>query len=79
MSQTKLQPHKITIRQKAPDQISTGFNTEVLLDGVPLRGVTFLKLEIKPKRVTKLVIELVSEIEILDTVIEDIIFKTKED
>ena len=33
--------HKITVRNKSedPDKISTGFNTEVLIDGQPLKGV----------------------------------------
>lgn len=79
MSQTKLQPHKITIKQRVPDQVSTGFNTEVFLDGKPLKGVTFLKIEMKPRKVTKVVIELVSEVEVLDTVIEDIVFKEQQD
>lgn len=50
--------HKLHIRNKNPDILSHGANTEVLLDGQPLKGVTFLKLEYKPTKLTKVTIEM---------------------
>lgn len=33
--------HQLTVRNKSenPEKIATGFNTEVLIDGQPLKGV----------------------------------------
>lgn len=66
MSQTvnKGAVSKLTVRNKAPGTISTGANTEVLLDGKPLKGVSFLKIEIKPKNVTKVTMEMYCEVEV---------------
>lgn len=65
MSQTvkKGVPHKILVRNKNPGTISTGMNTEVFLDGKPLKGVTFIKFEVKPKGVAKVTIECIADIE----------------
>lgn len=51
--------HKLSIRQRRPDQICTGANTLLELDGVPLKGVTFLKLEIKATKIAKVLVEVV--------------------
>lgn len=65
MSQTEKQnlpTHVISIKQKNPDQVLTGANCEILLDGKPLKGVTFLKLELKPNRIAKCTIEMVGSL-----------------
>lgn len=68
MSQTKTVPQKLIIRNRTPGTLSTGMNTEVLLDGKPLKYVTFIKVEIKPKGVAKVLIELLADVEVdLDT------------
>jgi hypothetical protein len=66
MSQTdkKGVPHKILVKNKNPGTISTGMNTEVFVDGKPLKYVTFIKFEIKPRGVAKVVIEMLADIEL---------------
>lgn len=66
MSQTEKRgvPQKLVIRNKAPGTISSGANTEVLLDGKPVRGVSFIKVEVKPKKLTKVVLEMYCEVEV---------------
>lgn len=71
MSQTKTDKkfHKLTVRMRdgmtgTTAGISTGGNTEVLLDGQPLKGIKYLKCEFKPAKVTKIVLELVGEVDI---------------
>jgi len=65
MSQTKANPHKLSVRQKAPG-ISVGANTKVELDGKPLKYVKFLKLEFHSARVTKVTLEMFVEVEEID-------------
>ena len=63
MSQTKL--HSIKVRQKpgTEGKLSTGINTEIFLDGMPLRGVSFLKFEFKPSKPTKIQLEVLAHVE----------------
>lgn len=71
MSQTKL--HKLTIKSKEPGEVSKGANTEVYLDGKPLKMVRFLKLEFHARRVTKVQLEMfvdLDEVEV-DTILEN--------
>jgi hypothetical protein len=64
MSQTKTQLHTLKVRQKPNSgKVSTGANTEVFLDGEPLRGVTFLKFEFKAAKVTKVQMEILAKVE----------------
>jgi len=65
MSQTK-GLHRIQVRNKAAGsgKVMTGASTEVLLDGVPFRGVTFLKFEVKAKGVAKVLVEMFADVEI---------------
>jgi hypothetical protein len=65
MSQTKANPHKLSISQKASG-ISVGANTKIELDGKPLKYVKFLKLEFHSARVTKVMIEMFVEIDDID-------------
>lgn len=58
------QPHKLKVFNKAPGTLSTGFNTAVELDGKPLKKVTFLKFEVHPKRLTKVIIEILADVEV---------------
>lgn len=64
MSQSKM--HKITIRNKLSDtgKVMTGASTEVLLDGKPLKGATFVKFEVKAKGVAKVHIEMFADADI---------------
>jgi hypothetical protein len=55
--------HKLSIKNKQPGTLSTGANTLIELDGKPLRGVTFLKLECKPANVVKVTMEMYAEVE----------------
>lgn len=70
MSQTKLSVHKIKISNRNPATPLTGFNAIVEIDGQPLKGVTFLKLELKPNKIAKIVIEMVADVEIEETAVE---------
>ena len=64
MSQTKKVP-KLTIKNRKPGSVSTGANTEVLLDGHPIQaGLTFLKVEIKAAKVAKITMEMLAELDI---------------
>lgn len=67
MSQTKSQLHSLKVRQK-PDSgsVSTGANTEVFLDGQPLKGLTFLKFEFKATKVTKVQMEILAKVDEID-------------
>lgn len=67
MGQTKIKLHKLEIRQKPEtkeDKMMIGANTEVFLDGQPLRGVSFLKFEIKSAAVVKVMIEMFADLEV---------------
>jgi hypothetical protein len=57
--------HKIQVRNKpgAKGKITVGANTEVLLDGKPLKGAKSIKIQIQAKKVAKVVIELYAEVE----------------
>jgi hypothetical protein len=57
--------HKLTIRNRSDRQgaISTGANTEVLLDGQPMKGVSSVKIECKALDVTKVTIEMYAEVD----------------
>lgn len=67
MSQTtKL--HKIEVRNKTPDKVQTGASTEVLIDGKPFKGVTFLKFEVKAKGLARCTVELFADIDIASDV-----------
>lgn len=52
--------HKITVRNRpgSEDRTTTGANTQVLLDGVPLKGASFFKFEVKAAKVAKVTIEM---------------------
>jgi hypothetical protein len=68
MSQTT-QPPKITVRNKKPGSLSVGANTEVLIDGKPLPYVSFIKIEVGAKKMAKVMIEMIGELDIqLDTI-----------
>ena len=70
MSQSAM--HKVAIRNKAPGTISTGANTELTIDGIPMRCVSFVKIEIKARNVAKMTMEMYVDIEDiqLDTPLE---------
>jgi hypothetical protein len=56
--------HKIEVRNRegGEGKLTTGALTQVLLDGQPLRGVTFFKFEVKPSKIAKVQIEMVAEV-----------------
>lgn len=65
MSQTikKGVPHKILVKNRNPGTMSVGANTIVLLDGKPIKYCTFFKMEVKPKSLTKVIIEMYADVE----------------
>lgn len=71
MSKT-VKPHKISIRNMKPGEISSGMNTEVLIDGKPLKLCKFAKVEFHSKRLTKVTIEMFADVEIEDIEVEEI-------
>ena len=72
MSQTinKGVPSKILVKNRNPGTISSGANTEVYINGQKVNGVSYLKLEFKPAKLTKIVLEMYAEVEIEDLDIE---------
>lgn len=75
MSQTKQdsQPvketgktHKLQVRNKPGTEghISKGAITEVLLDGKPLKGVSFFKFEVKAGGVAKVMLEMYADVDV---------------
>lgn len=54
------------IFNKYPGNVSTGPNTVIELDGKPLSGVTFLKIELKPAKIAKVTIEMMVEMESIE-------------
>lgn len=69
MSQTNKRFPKLTVRNKKPGTISVGANTEVLLDGKPMGNISFLKIEIKSKKVAKVTMEMYADVDLeLDSI-----------
>src|ERR1035437_5100920 len=67
MSQSpKRKYQKITIRNRPgmEDSLTTGGNVEVLLDGERIRGAQFVKVEISCRKISKVTIELLAEVEV---------------
>ena len=65
MSETKkFDLHKLSIKCKNPDSPLTGMNASVTIDGKEVKGLTFLKVELKPNRVAKVTMELITSIDI---------------
>lgn len=64
MSQSKVQ--KITIRNRpgTEGKCTSGMNTQVLLDGVPIRGACFVKFEVHAAKTAKVTIEMYAEVEL---------------
>lgn len=58
MSQTKVSKISIRPRTGTENTISTGANTMVYLDDQPIRGATFVKIEVGARKVAKVMIEL---------------------
>lgn len=67
------EPCKIEIRQKegSEDQIMTGANTQILLDGKPLKGVTGVKFEVNARGVAKVTLEMYANVKVIGN-IEDL-------
>ena len=62
--------HKVTVRNRrdADGKISVGANMEVLIDGKPLKGVSFFKCEVKARSIAKVMLEMFCEVDIeMDT------------
>lgn len=62
MSQTNKIP-VLKVRNKVPG-ISTGANTIVELDGVPLKTLSFLKLEFNSRKTTKVTMEMYVDVDV---------------
>ena len=56
---------KVTIRNRkdAEGKVSHGSNTVVEIDGIPVPGCTFVKIECKPTKMTKVVLEMYAEVD----------------
>ncbi len=65
--------HRLEVRQKEqpgnPKRLMTGAGTEVLLDGLPLKGVAGLTFEVAAKGVAKVFLEMYADVSI-DAVVE---------
>lgn len=61
----KTKPHKIQIRNReGTEGITTkGMNTQVLLDGVPLKSCRSFKFEVEAGEMAKVTIEMYAEVE----------------
>lgn len=57
---------KLSIKQKeeAKGKAMTGANTQVTLNGKPLRGCTGIKFEVQAASVAKVTIEMIAEVDI---------------
>ena len=56
--------HKLSVKCKDPEKPLTGMNAIVTLDGVEMKGLTFLKLELKPNKIAKILIEMVASVDV---------------
>jgi hypothetical protein len=56
--------HKLLVKNKdsAKDEISTGLNTEVFLDGKKFKGITDMRVEIGVGKVSKVYLALLADI-----------------
>lgn len=63
MSQTNKFP-VLKIRNKNPGTVNVGANTEVELDGKKLGNLSFLKLEFHSRKVTKVTMEMLVEVDV---------------
>ena len=59
-------PHKIIIKNKTPGRVSHGANTQVLLDGEPLRYVKSVNLNVTAKELSVVTLEMFADVEIED-------------
>jgi len=55
---TKTKAPKLTIKNKAPGKFLTGMNTQILIDGKPVRGVRSFKLEVDARKMALLTLEM---------------------
>lgn len=72
MSQTQNQVHKLSIKQKIPGRVLSGANAEITLDGAPLLGLTYFKLEIKPQKLAKVILEVLVELDAMEVDVQDL-------
>jgi len=63
MSQTTFKPQKLVIKNKNPGTLLSGANADITLDGQPIKGISFLKVEIKPNKLAKVSLEMYCDIE----------------
>lgn len=66
MDKTKV--HKIEILNKEPGEISKGANTEVLLDGAPLKGIRKIKYEVDASGLGVLSIDMLADFAMIQAV-----------
>lgn len=61
-----INPHKVHISNKegAKGTVSTGLNTKVSLDGIPLKGIHSVKYEVSAGSVGKLTLVMYAELDI---------------
>lgn len=56
--------HKLKISNRAPGRASDGRNTRIDLDGVLLKGVTFISVTITPRGLAKISMEMIADLDI---------------
>lgn len=64
MSESKFHRIKVCNRSGAEDQITTGFNTQIFIDGILLKGVKSIKIEVATGEVAKVTIEMVGIVDL---------------
>lgn len=62
MSQSKYSTLKVS--SKDPSLPPTGANTKIEIDGVPMKMVTFVKVEASSRKMTKILIEMFAHVEL---------------
>lgn len=64
--------NKLVVRNKNPGSVSVGANTEVLLNGQPVEGLTDLKIHIAAGDVARVTFELVTDLDCIELGLDDV-------
>ena len=74
----ELKVHKLLIQSRSTDSASTGANTQVLLDGKILKGVTAVRYEVAGGNIAKVTIEMLASVKVEARVTKSQIQLTKQ-
>ena len=64
--------HKMSLRNKKPGEMSTGYNIEVLLDNEVLHGIQSVVVELKANEAAKVVITMIAALDTHGVVVNDV-------